>query len=64
MSICKEVREDNELYLYMNGKLIYKKWLLTGQSKVFDVMAYDKFTLKSITEESIKKKKNNSKKCK
>lgn len=64
MSIFKEVTENNELYLYMNGKLIYKKWLLTGQSKVFDVMAYDKFTLKSITEESIKKKKNNSKKCK
>ena len=56
MSIFKEVTENNELYLYMNGKLIYKKWLLTGQSKVFDVMAYDKFTLKSITEESIKKK--------
>ena len=64
MSIFKEVTENNELYLYMNGKLIYKKWLLTGQSKVFDVMAYDKFTLKSITEESIKKDKNNSKKCK
>ncbi len=64
MSIFKEVTVNNELYLYMNGKLIYKKWLLTGQSKVFDVMAYDKFTLKSITEESIKKKKNNSKKCK
>jgi hypothetical protein len=64
MSIFKEVTENNELYLYMNGKLIYKKWLLTGQSKVFDVMAYDKYTLKSITEESIKKEKNNSKKCK
>ncbi|GGP06202.1 hypothetical protein GCM10010992_25470 [Cloacibacterium rupense] len=64
MSIFKKVTENNELYLYMNGKLIYKKWLLTGQSKIFDVMAYDKFTLKSITEESIKKEKNNSKKCK
>lgn len=64
MSIFKEVTVNNDLYLYMNGKLIYKKWLLTGQSKVFDVMAYDKFTLKSITEESIKKDKNNSKKCK
>lgn len=63
-SIFKEVTENNELYLYMNGKLIYKKWLLTGQSKVFDVMAYDKFTSKSITQESIKKEKNNSKKCK
>jgi hypothetical protein len=32
----------------MDGKLIYKKWLDTGQSKVFDVMAYDKYTLVSI----------------
>jgi translation elongation factor EF-Tu-like GTPase len=32
----------------MNGKLIYKRWLKTGQSKVFDVMAYDKYTLTSI----------------
>ena len=35
--------------VYLNGKLIYKKWLNTGESKVFDVMAYDKYTLKSIT---------------
>ncbi|MBT8298218.1 MAG: hypothetical protein HKP42_07790 [Maribacter sp.] len=39
---------DNELYVYMNGKLIYKKWLDTGASKVFDLQAYDKYTLKSI----------------
>ena len=31
----------------MNGKLIYKRWLDTGQSKVFDVMAYNKYTLTS-----------------
>lgn len=37
----------------MNGKLIYKRWLKTGNSKVFDVMAYDKYTLQSITEEDI-----------
>lgn len=47
MSILKRI-EGNELYLYMNGKLIYKRWLDTGQSKVFDVMAYDKYTLTSI----------------
>jgi len=47
MLIHKEIR-DNELYLYMNGKLIYKKWLDTGVSKVFDVMAYGKNTLVSI----------------
>lgn len=39
---------DNQLYLYMNGKLIYKRWLLTGQSIVFDVMPYTKRTLISI----------------
>jgi len=47
MAILKKI-EGNELYLYMNGSLIYKRWLDTGQSKVFDVMAYDKYTLTSI----------------
>ncbi len=47
MAYRKEIKGD-ELYLYMNGKLIYKRWLKTGQSKVFDVMAYDKYTLLSI----------------
>lgn len=47
MAFFKEIKKD-ELYLYMNGKLIYKRWLKTGQSKVFDVMAYDKYTLMSI----------------
>lgn len=47
MVILKKV-EGNELYLYMNGNLIYKRWLDTGQSKVFDIMAYDKYTLTSI----------------
>lgn len=32
----------------MNGRLIYKRWLDTGYSKVFDIMAYDKYTLTSI----------------
>ena len=41
---------ENELYLFTNGKLIYKRWLDTGVSKVFDVMAYDKYTLASIKE--------------
>ena len=39
---------DNQLYLFMNGKLIYKKWFYTGQSLVFDIMAYDKYSLVSI----------------
>ena len=47
MAISKKI-EGNELYLYMNGNLIYKRWLDTGQSKVFDIMAYDKYTLTSI----------------
>ncbi|MCH2032335.1 MAG: hypothetical protein MK202_02350 [Tenacibaculum sp.] len=49
MAFKKETK-DNELYIFMNGKLIYKKWLLTGESKVFDIMAYDKYTLSSINE--------------
>lgn len=44
----KKVIKGDELYLYMNGKLIYKKWFNTGVSKVFDLQAYDKYTLKSI----------------
>jgi NAD(P)H-dependent FMN reductase len=37
----------------MNGKIIYKKWLDTGQSKIFDIMAYDKYTLMSINSKKI-----------
>lgn len=47
MAILKKI-ERNELYLFMNGNLIYKRWLDTGQSKIFDIMAYDKYTLTSI----------------
>ena len=46
--------KDNELYVYLNGKLIYKRWLRTGESKVFDVMAYDKYTEYSITDKTKK----------
>jgi len=48
--VFKKETKDNELYVYMNGKLIYKKWLNTGESKVFDLIAYDKYTLESINE--------------
>lgn len=34
----------------MNGNLIYKRWLETGESKVFDKIAYDQYTLASIKE--------------
>ncbi len=46
MAIYKKI-EDDQLYLYMNGKLIFKRWLKQGYSKVFDIMAYDKYTLTS-----------------
>jgi hypothetical protein len=55
MAIHKKII-DNELYLYMNGKLIYKRWLNSRTSKVFDVMAYDKNTLVSINLHNNKKK--------
>ena len=54
----KELTEDNELLLYQNGQLIYKRWLNTGQSKVFDVMAYDKYTYTSITDLDIENSKH------
>lgn len=47
MAIEKIIKGD-ELYLYMNGRLIFKRWLKKGYSKVFDVMVYDKYTLSSI----------------
>ncbi len=52
--ITKEITKDNELYLYMDGELIYKRWLNTGESKVFDVMAYDKYTYASYTDLDVK----------
>lgn len=60
MAISKKISDDNELYLYMNGKLIYKRWLNDGYSKVFDKTAYGRDTFVSIVEENgqvIKKKK-------
>ncbi len=54
MAIHKETN-PNELYVYMNGSLLYKKWLKTTQSLVFDVMPYDKHTLVSITDKGTNK---------
>jgi hypothetical protein len=54
MAIIKEIK-GNELYLWMNGNLIYKRWLDTGQSKVFDVMAYDKYTHTSFVDLDLSK---------
>jgi hypothetical protein len=47
---------EDELFLFMNGRLIYKRWLKTGQSFVFDVFTYDKNTYVSITDQTIKLK--------
>jgi len=33
--ITKEII-NNQLFVYYNGQLIYKKWLLTGQSIVVE----------------------------
>ena len=52
MPIIKKITEDNELYLYMNGKIIYKRWIDQGYSKVFDIRAYGKDTFVSITQDT------------
>ena len=49
-----------ELYLYnAKGELIFKRWLDQNRSVVFDVMAYDKNTLVSITDKMLQDDKNN-----
>lgn len=54
----KEIR-GNELYLFNGkGELIFKRWLNQNRSVVFDVMTYDKHTLVSITEETLKEQKD------
>lgn len=51
-----------EIFIYMNGKLTYKKWSNSTQFLVFDIMPYDRHTLVSITDErSTKNFKNRSK---
>jgi hypothetical protein len=52
----KEIH-GHELYLFNGkGELIFKRWLNQGRSVVFDVMTYDKHTLVSISEETLKQK--------
>ncbi|WP_430817555.1 barstar family protein [Carboxylicivirga sp. RSCT41] len=58
MILRKEIKDDNELYLYFNDKLIYKRWLNYGYSKVFDKMAYGKDTFVSIIEDENGKKRH------
>jgi hypothetical protein len=56
MGFRKEIIGD-ELYLYNGkGELIFKRWLKQNRSVVFDVMTYDKHTLVSITDETLKNK--------
>jgi RNAse (barnase) inhibitor barstar len=61
MIVRKEIKNDNELYLYFNDKLIYKRWLNYGYSKVFDKMAYGKDTFVSIIEDENGKIRHRSK---
>ena len=57
----KEIH-GNELYLFnAKGDLIFKRWLDQNRSVVFDVMAYDKATLVSITDKMIQDDKDNEK---
>lgn len=56
----KEIH-GNELYLFnAKGDLIFKRWLDQNRSVVFDVMAYDKHTLVSITDKMLQDDKDNS----
>lgn len=50
MNIRKEIKDDNEFYLWFDGQLIFKKWLNQGYSKVFDRGAWGKYTDYSITD--------------
>jgi len=50
MNIRKEIKDDNEFYLWFNGKLIFKKWLNQGYSKVFERGAWGKYTDYNITD--------------
>jgi hypothetical protein len=57
----KEIH-GNELYLFnAKGELIFKRWLDQNRSVVFDVMAYDKATLVSITDKMLESDKDNEK---
>lgn len=53
MSIKKEIK-NNEIYLWMNGKLIFKKWIDENYSEFFDRSAWVKYTTQSITEFDLK----------
>ena len=54
MIVRKEIKDHNELYLYFNDQLIYKRWLNYGYGKVFDKGAWGRYTEKSITDFDLK----------
>ena len=35
MALIIKIIEDNQLYLYFNGKLIYKRWLWRNKGRMF-----------------------------
>jgi hypothetical protein len=44
MGVFKEIK-DRQLYLYIDGNLIYKRWLDTGQSTVFHDTSYNRYKI-------------------
>ena len=46
------IKINDEVYIYINGKLTMKRWVGQKRSVIFDVATYDKHTLTSITEEN------------
>ncbi|WP_333863609.1 hypothetical protein [Sphingobacterium sp.] len=38
---------ENELHLYINNKLVYKRWLDTGELEIFDSATYERYRLAS-----------------
>lgn len=51
MAIQKIISEDQELYLYMNGKLLLKRWEYLNYSRVFDDIMRGDSTYMSIIED-------------
>lgn len=52
--IHKEVI-NNELYVYMNGSLLYKRWLNLGYGKVFCLSPFTAKDTESFTKNKIQK---------
>ena len=50
---AKDKSKIHEVYVWMNGHLLYKKWMKTGESMVFNngEIPYTRDTLLSITQD-------------